>query len=389
MTRPWRRLCLFARAFRRPLSQLSLGLGLFACVALALGVAGCQAVAPPPPPSIEFTRVPEAANGGPEKLAPIAGRVIGARPGQRIVLFAKSGVWWVQPFADQPFTAIAEDGSWKSEIHLGTDYAALLVEPAYRAPETMEQIPKPDSPSLATSSGSGTESSSGVVAVQVVKGIGEAAVVDGKPLTFSGYEWTVRDTPSDRGGVNAYDAANAWTDAEGALHLKLARHGDEWTSAEVSLTRPLGYGTYVFVVRDTSQLDPAAAFSMLTWDAEAAEQNHRELDIEISRWGVPGSKQAQFVVQPYYVAANVTRFAIPPGRLTHTWRWEPGRASFKTLRGASTTGRGAVVAAHDFASGVPASGNETVRINLYYFRHTPIPLQKEAEVVIEKFLYLP
>jgi hypothetical protein len=30
-----------------------------------------------------------------------------------------------------------------------------------------------------------------------------------------------------------------------------------------------------------------------------------------------------------------------------------------------------------------------VRMNLYYFRFSPTSLQKEAEVVIEKFQYLP
>ena len=38
------------------------------------------------------------------KLTVIEGRVTGARPGQQIVLFARSGAWYVQPFTDQPFT---------------------------------------------------------------------------------------------------------------------------------------------------------------------------------------------------------------------------------------------------------------------------------------------
>ena len=104
------------------------------------------------------------------------------------------------------------------------------------------------------------------------------------------------------------------------------------------LTRSLGYGTYAFIVRDTSSLDPAAAFGMITWDEQGAEQNHRELDIEISQWGDRSIPNAQYVIQPYYVPANVVRFTAPPGPLTHSFRWEPGRAAFRTIRGRNADG---------------------------------------------------
>ena len=37
------------------------------------------------------------------------GRVIGAKPGQQIVVYAKNIVWCVQPFWSRPFTAIQSD----------------------------------------------------------------------------------------------------------------------------------------------------------------------------------------------------------------------------------------------------------------------------------------
>src|SRR3954468_23535355 len=61
-------------------------------------------------PSITLTEVPQAGAGSSERLAPIAGWVSGARPGRRVVLFAKSGMWWVQPLVAKPFTDIAPDG---------------------------------------------------------------------------------------------------------------------------------------------------------------------------------------------------------------------------------------------------------------------------------------
>ena len=154
------------------------------------------------------------------------------------------------------------------------------------------------------------------------------------------------------------------------------------------LTRTLGYGTYAFTVRDTSTLDPAAAFGMFTWDDEALDQNHREMNIDLSRWGDPTMPNAQFVLQPYYVPANVVRFPAPAGTLTHAFRWQPGRASFRTTRGRNPLA-GDVVARHEFTSGVPSPGTERVRLNLYYFRYAPRQPQQDVEVVVERFQYLP
>ena len=95
----------------------------------------------------------------------------------------------------------------------------------------------------------------------------------------------------------------------------------------------------VFDVRDVSQLDPSAVLGMFTWDDTLVDANHREMDIEISRWGDPGGKNAQYVVQPYYVPANMVRFSAPAGRLTYSFHWQPGRVSFKTARSPAAESR--------------------------------------------------
>ena len=63
----------------------------------------------------------------------------GGRGGQQVV-YARSGVWWVQPFANAPFTAIQADGRWRTTTHLGTEYAALLVEPGYKPPPRAPEL---------------------------------------------------------------------------------------------------------------------------------------------------------------------------------------------------------------------------------------------------------
>src|SRR5215470_16619256 len=69
-------------------------------------------------PAITFTVIPRADKGGPIKIATIERRVANARPGQRIVLYARSGAWYVQPYADQPFTKIESDSTWTSFTHM-------------------------------------------------------------------------------------------------------------------------------------------------------------------------------------------------------------------------------------------------------------------------------
>jgi hypothetical protein len=348
-----------------------------ALTVLACGTLMAAACARHPPaaqgPAVELTRVPVAAEGGPDRMAPIAGRAPGARPGQRIVLYARSGPWWVQPLADQPFTEIRADGTFESTTHLGTEYAALLVAPDYRPPGRTDDLP---------------DAAGGVAAVAVAKGVPPQEARPVKTVQFSGYEWRVRDVPSERGGwTNRYEPENAWTDADGALHLRIAPSGSGWTCAEVILTRSLGYGTYTFVVRDIAGLPPPVVMGLFTWDDAAGDERFREMDIEASRWGDAANANMQYVVQPYYVAANVSRFQAPAGVLTHTLRWELGRASFRTVRG-SQRGEKTPVAEHLFTSGVPLSGNETVRMNLYVFGQPTHPLPP-TEVVVESFEYAP
>lgn len=371
----------FSRLIRRVNSQLEnsasskliwkrVPLMVICCMLLS----GCSSKSQGAGPSIEFTRVPPAEVNRTDKLDIIQGRVIGARPGQQVVLYSKTGNWWLQPLSTLPFTKIQPDSNWINSIHLGSDYAALLVEPGYRPKAMMNALPNPGGD---------------VAAIATAKGEISGSTTP-KLLQFSGYEWRVRNAPSNRGNRrNLYDPLNAWTDESGALHLRIAKQSGEWTCAEVTLTRSFGYGTYSFVVRDTSHLEPAIVFSMFTWDYAGDDPNNREMDIEISRWGDPASKNAQYGIQPFYVAANVARFTAPSGVLTHSFRWEPGRVSFRTVRGSVTDVESEVISEHVFTSGVPSPGMESVRMVLYLFGRTENPVQNGAEVVIEKFEYLP
>ena len=107
-------------------------------------------------------------------------------------------------------------------------------------------------------------------------------------------------------------------------------------------------------------------------------------DIEISRWGDPAKKNAQYVLQPYYVASNVHRFNAPAGN-THVLaplgagpRHFSHSTRVKQRFGVSSS-----------RAGVPSPGIESIRVVLYIYRAAVVKLQHPMEVVIERFTYFP
>lgn len=347
---------------------------------------GCHSSSTNSAPSVAFSKVPAAHQESPYrtditerdyKTDITEGRTTGAQPGQRIVLYTKTdGRWGLCRQSGQPFTNIEPDGRWKASVHLGTQYAALLVDAAYSPPEQTESLPIVGQ---------------GVLTLTIVNGEGPAPVLPSpKTLNFSGYEWKTSTGPIFHAGSrNFFDSANVWTDERGALHLRISGSPGKWAAAELKLTRSLGYGTYRFQVHDVSHLEPSALLTMITWDGVGTESTRRELDVELGRWGYLDHNNVNYVVQPYYVPANFVAFRVPPGLYTHSFRWESGKVTFSTVTGSGNTGAGRVIKQQVFTSGVPTPGGESVRIALYVFHQGHIPLKNANEVIIDKFEYLP
>jgi hypothetical protein len=131
---------------------------------------------------------------------------------------------------------------------------------------------------------------------------------------------------------------------------------------------------------------------MTTFDQWAGEQHFREMDVEISHWGdvnINNKNNAQYGIEPFYVPGNLSLFKAPAGLLTHSMRWESGRVKFTTVRGGGGTGNGHLVSEHEFTSGVPSPGQEKVQLFFYVVASDKNPLQKDEEIVVEKFEYLP
>lgn len=172
---------------KRPFHILAIGEATFAFV-LCFALSACRSQPAASTPTIVFSQVPVVKSDAPEPTRITAGRVTGARAGQRIVLYVRNdGRWQVQPYSGEPFTKMEADGRWAGSTQLGSDYAALLVEPGYSPPELTESLPAVGP---------------GVAALAIVDDRGTAAVFPApKTINFSGYEWALSSGPIFRAGI--------------------------------------------------------------------------------------------------------------------------------------------------------------------------------------------
>jgi hypothetical protein len=218
-----------------------------------------------------------------------------------------------------------------------------------------------------------------------------------KILRFSGYDWSVKRSDENRVGPGpnyfSDQMDNVMVDAQGRLHLRITQRAGRWYCAEVISVRSFGYGTYRFYLdSNVDDIDPMIVAGLFTWSDDKA-YHHRELDVEISRWGKTDNNNGQFVVQPYTNPPNISRFQIPPGvnATTHSFVWKAESVFFQSLRSlnADSFTNGSIIQQHTFTQDIPKPGDENVRINLWLFSgHAPTD-GNEAEIIVSKFEFLP
>jgi hypothetical protein len=215
-------------------------------------------------------------------------------------------------------------------------------------------------------------------------------------LHWSGYDWVVKSSAGQVGpGPNYFSDSSrtVWVDSSGRLHLRIQRRHGHWWCGELTTSTSLGYGKYVFQL-DTaaSSIDRNAVLGLFTWD-DAAGEHHREIDIELSRWGSRHGSNASFTVQPYQVASNGQSFDIPGTRsdTTQAFDWTAGQVDFWSIWGHRTPPVSAGVIRHwtSTSPDVPTHGDERAHINLWLFRGMPPSDGRAVNVVLSDFSFVP
>ncbi|HEX8966848.1 MAG TPA: hypothetical protein VF937_03145 [Chloroflexota bacterium] len=219
----------------------------------------------------------------------------------------------------------------------------------------------------------------------------------GRHLQFAGYDWRIKTSNILVGpGPNYFSDSpdSVWTDGLGHLHLKVMPDSSgHWQAAEVVLQASLGYGTYHFYLDPISRpLDPSLVLGLFTWNDDPSE-NHRELDIELARWGQPNAPNGRYSVQPFEVPNHIFSFdeSEPIAPATQMLVWQPGRVAFQGWTGwdQRPDSQDAVIARHVFTDGIPQPGGEQVRMNLWLDGGSPPTDGQTAEVVIGGFEFTP
>ena len=236
----------------------------------------------------------------------------------KVVIYALTNQWYVQPFVDEPFTDISSDGSWSNGTNPWNVLVILLVNPANYAPAATEIT----NPALDANVIAWTMYPVGPVSVE-----------------FGGRIWGIKMTgndPSDQfdPGPNFWSndpsVVNVGVDG---LHLNIVKLGGNWQCGEVYLTKSLGYGTYT--VQVASRLDQlnvnTVAAPLFIYAAPG-----QELDNEYSGMGglIPAPYNAQFVVQPYNINGNLVQYLQPAdATFTTQMEWRVDHVAFTTWNG--------------------------------------------------------
>jgi hypothetical protein len=230
-----------------------------------------------------------------------------------------------------------------------------------------------------------------VVLLSCALAVGIAGSAPARTVRWSGYTWDVKNSPHRRigPGPNRWSDSrkNVWVDDAGRLHLEITEVHGHWYSAEVVARGSFGFGHYAWTVTGKpSQLDPNAVLGMFTWDDDTPGDHHREIDIEMSRWGRKHAKKnSGFTVQPYRHAGNGHRYVIPRAgvRTTNSFIWTGSSVAFSTeLRD------GAPVSNWTYSGpDVPGEGTERPRINLWLFGGALPSDGRPVHVVLPSFSF--
>ncbi|OGV57166.1 MAG: hypothetical protein A2X49_11910 [Lentisphaerae bacterium GWF2_52_8] len=217
--------------------------------------------------------------------------------------------------------------------------------------------------------------------------LNSAFAADPANIEYAGILWGLRQTagPVDP-GPNTFSNAidQVWIDDLGRLHLTITQRGGVWTASELMAKKDAGYGTYQFDIDGSVRnLDPNIVFGFFTWD-RAPELYNREVDIELSRWGMANGLPGWFTVQPYDKAGNQYSFDLPAASFYRfSMRWEAKSISF------TCEADGKPVASWNYMGAVPDPGRARLRINLWLFRGKAPSTQGPHVVILSNFSYAP
>ena len=302
-----------------------------------------------------------------------------------VYIFVEGAGWWTKPSTASPQIPINHDRTWCVDVTTGgsdiyaTRFHAFLIPNKFYPPISTGNACLPEQ--LFTISLADRE-----------------ALRLQNTVHFSGYDWYFKNSSTPVGpGPNFFtdNPENVWLDNNQNLHLKITKRGINWYCPEVILINSLGYGKYLFQLSgNIGRLNKNVVFGIFMWDNDACGVNHREIDIEFSRWSNNlDIMNVQYVIQPYNLDGNLHRWQIfsEIDSSTHFFHWQKNEVSFLSASGhqISEPFESIIHSWNYWRDGIPVPGNETVRLNLWLNNGIPPSDNQEVEVIINNFEFIP
>ncbi len=213
-----------------------------------------------------------------------------------------------------------------------------------------------------------------------------------RSIQFSEIEWDVKEAINAAPGGNNWSSSegSVFVDSKGQLHLKIRKIAGIWHCAQVTAQKSYGYGKYIFfLATDVETLDPTTVTGLFTY-----ENDHREIDIEFSRFGKTTTPVGSYTLQPKpYTEENKHTFPLNLNgtHSTHIFEWTPEGINFESFHGHFTSlpSEDQLISRWSYKGAkIPPVGNELLNLNLWLFQGESPASDKDITVIISK-VYVP
>jgi hypothetical protein len=214
-------------------------------------------------------------------------------------------------------------------------------------------------------------------------------------ISFSGYQWTVRNVAGKQGpGPNYFGDYSAFVDDQGFLHLWIRKDKltGQWQCAEITSQQSFEYGSYQFVVEGAiDKFDKNLVLGLFNY---SGNDGLDEMDIEIARWGNDSFPNLNYTIWPakkeFKNSSTVREFSLQSKLSTHFFRRNADTVYCASFNGISTNPKDLIFSS-TFTSPTTSISHMAmpVHINFWLFKGEPVASGENVEVVIRSFKYVP
>jgi hypothetical protein len=217
-----------------------------------------------------------------------------------------------------------------------------------------------------------------------------------RKISFSGYEWNIRDAKEKEGpGPNYFSDSCVQVDGLGRLHLLITKDpkNGRWICPEITSSMKFGFGTYTFVVEGAiDHFDKNIVLGLFNY---SGNDGYDEMDIEFARWGNPAYPNLNYTIWPAKTDtarnnSTTKEFSLRSTLSTHYFRRNADSVVCASFDSISTDPKYLIFSSVFAKPKTSVSRLEMpVHINFWLFNGNAPEDRKPVEVIIRSFQFKP